>query len=385
MFEKALVGDRRYWGLVIALLAMIGVGFIFYLWQLKVGLKITGMSRDVSWGFYIAQFTYLVGIAASAVMVVLPYYLHDYKAFGRITILGEFLAVAAVSMCGLFIFIDLGKPVRMFNILLHPTPNSVMFWDMIVLNMYLLINMVIGWTVLEAERNAAPPPKWVKPLIYLSIPWAPTIHIVTAFLYSGIPGRGFWLTAIMAPRFLSSAFASGPALLILLALIIRKFTKFDPGREQIQTLAKIVTYCIIINVLFILFEVFTVFYSQIPEHMHHFEYLFFGIEGHGKLVPWMWFSLIGMMVASVLLVIPGIRRDETTLAIGCVLVIVTTWIDKGLGLITGGFVPNPLDRITEYWPTVPEALITLGVWAVGFLILSILYKIAVSVKEEIMT
>lgn len=385
MFEKALVGDRRYWGLVIALLAMIGVGFILYLWQLKVGLKITGMSRDVSWGFYIAQFTYLVGIAASAVMVVLPYYLHDYKAFGRITILGEFLAVAAVSMCGLFIFIDLGKPVRMFNILLHPTPNSVMFWDMIVLNMYLLINMVIGWTVLEAERNAAPPPKWVKPLIYLSIPWAPTIHIVTAFLYSGIPGRGFWLTAIMAPRFLSSAFASGPSLLILLALIIRKFTKFDPGREQIQTLAKIVTYCIILNVLFILFEVFTVFYSQIPEHMQHFEYLFFGIEGHGKLVPWMWFSLIGMVVASVLLVIPGIRRDETTLAIGCVLVIVTTWIDKGLGLITGGFVPNPFDRITEYWPTVPEALIALGVWAVGFLILSILYKIAVSVKEEIMT
>ena len=385
MFEKALAGNRKYWGLVIALLAMIGVGSILYLWQLKVGLKITGMSRDVSWGFYIAQFTYLVGIAASAVMVVLPYYLHDYKAFGRITILGEFLAVAAVTMCGLFILIDLGKPVRMFNILLHPTPNSVMFWDMVVLNVYLLLNIVIGWTVLEAERNAAPPPKWVKPLIYLSIPWAPSIHIVTAFLYSGIPGRGFWLTAIMAPRFLSSAFASGPALLVLLALIIRKFTRFDPGREQIQTLAKIVTYCIIINVLFFLFEIFTVFYSQIPEHMQHFEYLFFGMEGHGRLVPWMWVSFIGMVVASVLLVIPSIRRDETTLVIGCALVIITTWIDKGLGLITGGFVPNPFDRITEYWPTVPEALITLGVWAMGFLILSILYKIAVSIKEEVMT
>jgi len=383
MFEKALIGDRRYWGLIIALLAIIGVGFIIYLWQLKVGLKITGMSRDVSWGFYIAQFTYLVGIAASAVMVVLPYYLHDYKAFGRITILGEFLAVSAVTMCALFIFVDLGKPVRVFNVLLHPTLNSVMFWDMIVLNVYLLLNVVIGWTVLEAERNAAPPPKWVKPLIYLSIPWAPTIHIVTAFLYSGLPGRGFWLTAIMAPRFLSSAFASGPALLILLALIIRKFTKFDPGREQIQTLAKIVTYCIIINVLFFLFEVFTVFYSQIPEHMHHFEYLFFGIEGHGKLVPLMWVSFIGMVVASIILVIPRIRRDETTLAIGCALVIITTWLDKGLGLITGGFIPNPFDRITEYWPTAPEALITLGVWAMGFFILSILYKIAISIKEEV--
>jgi len=384
MFEKALVGDRRYWGLIVVLLAIIGVGFIIYIWQLKVGLKITGMSRDVSWGFYIAQFTYLVGIAASAVMVVLPYYIHDYKAFGRITILGEFLAVAAVTMCGLFIFVDLGKPARVLNILLHPTLNSVMFWDMIVLNVYLLLNIVIGWAVLEANRNEAPPPKWVKPLIYISIPWAPSIHIVTAFLYSGLPGRGFWLTAIMAPRFLSSAFASGPALLILLALIIRKFTKFDPGREQIQTLAKIVTYCIIINVLFFLFEIFTVFYSQIPEHMHHFEYLFFGIQGHGKLVPWMWFSLIGMVVASIILVIPRIRRDEITLAIGCALVIITTWLDKGLGLITGGFVPNPFDKITEYWPTVPETLITLGVWATGFLILTVLYKVAIGIKEEIM-
>ena len=384
MFEKALVGDRRYWGLIVVLLTIIGVGFIIYIWQLKVGLKITGMSRDVSWGFYIAQFTYLVGIAASAVMVVLPYYLHNYKAFARITILGEFLAVAAVTMCGLFIFVDLGKPVRVFNVLLHPTLNSVMFWDMVVLTGYLLLNIVIGWTVLEAERNEAPPPKWVKPLIYISIPWAPSIHIVTAFLYSGLPGRGFWLTAILAPRFLSSAFASGPALLILLALIIRKFTRFDPGREQIQTLAKIVTYCIIINVLFLLFEVFTVFYSQIPEHMHHFEYLFLGKAGHEKLVPWMWVSFIWMVLAAALLVIPRVRRDHNILAAGCVFVIVATWIDKGLGLIIGGFVPNPFDRITEYWPTLPEALITLGVWAMGFLILSILYKIAISIKEEVM-
>ena len=369
---------------MVVLLVIIGIGFILYLWQLKVGLKITGMSRDVSWGFYIAQFTYLVGIAASAVMVVLPYYLHDYKAFGRITVLGEFLAVAAVTMCGLFILVDLGKPVRIFNIMLYPTLNSVMFWDMVVLNAYLLLNIVIGWTVLEAERNGAPPPRWAKPLIYLSIPWAPSIHIVTAFLYSGIPGRGFWLTAIMAPRFLSSAFASGPALLILLALIIRKYTRFDPGREQIQTLAKIVTYCIIINVLFFLFEVFTTFYSQVPDHLNHFEYLFFGKAGYERLVPWMWFSFTGMVSASILLAIPGVRRDHNTLAAACVLVVVSTWIDKGLGLITGGFVPNPFDRITEYWPTIPEAIITLGVWAMGFLILTVLYKIAVSIKEEIM-
>jgi Ni/Fe-hydrogenase subunit HybB-like protein len=383
MLEKALIGTKRYYGLLALLAGIFALGFLFYLKQLQFGLGITGMSRDVSWGFYIAQFTYLVGVAASAVMVVLPYYLHDYKAFGRVTILGEFLAVAAVTMCIVFITVDLGRPDRIFNVLKYPTPGSVLFWDMIVLNGYLILNLLIGWNVLECERHSVPPPKWLKPFIYLSIPWAVSIHTVTAFLYAGLPGRGYWLTAIMAPRFLSSAFCAGPALLILLALLVRKYTKFDPGKEQIQSLAKIVTYALIINVFFFFCEVFTVFYSQIPDHLLHFQYLFQGIEGKGQLVPYMWFSIVGMTLTALFLVNPKLRKNETILAGLCAMVIITTWIDKGLGLMTGGFVPNPLEHITEYWPTVPEAIITLGVWALGFLILTLLYKIAVSIKEEI--
>ncbi len=251
MLEKALTGNRGYWGWIFFLLAIIGVGLIFYLRQFSYGLGITGMSRDVSWGFYIAQFTFLVGVAASAVMLVIPYYLHDYKKFGKIVILGEFLAVAAVTMCLLFIFIDLGQPMRIFNVILYPTPNSLLFWDMIVLNGYLLLNIVIGWTTLGADRKGVPPPTWVKPLIYISIPWAISIHTVTAFLYAGLPGRHFWLTAIMAARFLASAFASGPALLIIMCLIVRRLTKFDPGKEAIQTVGKIVTYAMIASVFFL--------------------------------------------------------------------------------------------------------------------------------------
>jgi Ni/Fe-hydrogenase subunit HybB-like protein len=384
MLENAFVGTRRYYTLLAVLLFFILVGSSFYLMQLKNGLGYTtGLGRDVSWGFYIAQLTYLVGVAASAVMVVLPYYLHDYKAFGRITILGEFLAVPAVLMCLMFVIVDLGRPDRLANIIKYPTPSSVLFWDMIVLNVYLLLNIVIGWTVLEAERNEVKPPKWVKPLIILSIPWAPSIHTVTAFLYAGLPGRSYWLTAIMAPRFLSSAFAAGPSLLILLALLVRKYTKFDPGEEQIQSLAKIVTYAILINVFFFFCEVFTVFYSQIPHEMLHFKYLFMGIGDKAKLVPWMWFAITGMTVAALLMVSPKIRKNETTLALVCGLIIITTYIDKGLGLMTGGFVPNPLERVVEYWPTVPEFLITLGVYSIGAFILTVLYKVAVSVKEEV--
>jgi len=316
-------------------------------------------------------------------MVVTPYYLHHYKAFGKITILGEFLAIAAITMCLLFILVDLGQPMRMFNVLLYPTPNSVLFWDMIVLNGYLFLNIVIGWNVLEAERNQTHYPMWLKPLIYLSIPWAVGIHTVTAYLYCGLPGRGFWLTAILAPRFLSSAFAAGPALLILLCLFIRKVTKFDPGREQIQSLAKIVAYAICLNVFFFLCEVFVVFYSQIPEHMDHLKYLFIGLHGHGNLVGWMWTSMFLMLAGIILLVNPYTRKNETSLAIGCFVIFAGTWIDKGLGMISGGFVPSPLHHVTEYAPTLPEIGITLGVYAAGFLVLTLLFKMAIGVKEEV--
>jgi molybdopterin-containing oxidoreductase family membrane subunit len=383
MLEKAFIGTKKYYGWMAALLAVIGVGFGCYLWQFQFGLGITGMSRDVSWGFYVAQFTFLVGVAAGGVMVVLPYYLHNYKAFGRITVLGEFLAVAAVTMCILFIFVDLGQPIRIMNVLLHPTPNSVLFWDMIVLNGYLFMNIIIAWKVLEAERNDVAPAHWLRVLSYISIPWAVSIHTVTAYLYCGLPGRGFWLTAILAPRFLASAFAAGPALLILLCIIVRKFTKFDPGREQIQSLAKVVAYAISVNVFFFLCEIFVVFYSNIPEHMDHIKYLFVGLHGHGVLVPWMWASMILMVVSIILLVNPVTRKNETVLIVACIAVFVGTWIDKGLGMISGGFVPNPLHHVNEYVPTLPEILIAVSIWAIGFFVLTVLFKIAVTIKEEV--
>lgn len=382
MLDKALTGSRRYWTWIFVLLAFIGIGFLFYLKQFSYGLGLTGLSRDVSWGFYISQFTFLVGVAASAVMLVIPYYLHDYKKFGKIVILGEFLAVAAVTMCILFIFVDMGQPMRILNVVLHPTPNSILFWDTVVLSGYLLLNIIIGWTTLEADRYQVAPPAWVKPLIYISIPWAISIHTVTAFIYAGLPGRHFWLTAIMAARFLASAFASGPALLILMAMIVRGLTKFDPGKEQIQAIGKIVTYAMFANVFFFLLEIFTAFYSKIPGHMSSFEYLFVGLEGHGKLVPLMWVSAILAVFSLILLVNPTTRKNERTLAIAAASVFISLWIDKGFGLIVGGFVPNMFERVTEYWPTLPETFITLGVWAMGFLILTILYKVAVGVREE---
>ncbi len=383
MLEKALTGSRSYWTWLAALVAAVAIGFAAWLVQLDAGLGVTGLGRDVSWGLYIAQFTFLVGIAASAVTVVLPYYLHDWKAFARITILGELLAIAAVVTCGLFVLVDLGQPARVLNVLLYPTPGSLMFWDMLSLGGYLVINVVIAWATLSAERSEVPVPGWTRPVIVLSIPWAISIHTVTAFLYAGLPGRSFWLTALLAPRFLASAFAAGPSLLILLALLLRRAARFDVGRDAIRKLSLILTYTTIANLFFMLMELFTVFYSRVPEHMQHFQYLFVGLDGHRGLVPWMWTSVALTLVALALLIVPRLRHDERLLAGAAMAMFVALWIDKGLGLIVGGFVPTPLEDVVDYSPTAIEVMISAGIWAGGALLVTLFYKITIEVRQQV--
>lgn len=381
MLELALKGNRVYWIWIAGLLTVLATSGYFYLEQLKCGLMVTGQSRDVSWGFYTAQMTYLVGVAAGGVMLVLPYYLHNHKRFGKITVLGEFLAVASLVMCLLYLLVHLGQPMRAFNVFLYPTPGSMLFWDGNVLIGYLILNIIIGWNVLQAERNGTHAPGWVKVLVYVSIPMAFSIHTITAYIYCGLPGRGFWLTAILAPRFLASAFAAGPAILILLCLLIRRISSFDPGRQAIQSLAVIVAYSLIANLFFLACEVFVAFRSGIPEHMAHIQYLYAGYHGHDAMVPWMWTSLFCMGVAVVFLLLPALRRNHAVLLCACLLVFAGTWIDKGLGMIAGGFIPSPLHEVTEYTPSMHELIISAGVAAIGLLILTVLYKITISVKS----
>ena len=382
MIEKGLKGGAA--SLVVARLPLRSYSSGLHRLASAVGLRPRRHRHgpDGLLGPLYSQLYLFVGVAASAVTVVLPYYLHNVKEFRRIVILGEFLAVSSVVMSLLFIIADLGRPDRAFNMIVHPTPTSLLFWDMIVLNGYLLLNLAIGWSTLDAEAKGEKPPAWVRFFIILSIPWAVSIHTVTAFIYQGLVARPLWHSALWAPRFLASAFASGPSLLILLALFLKKVSRFDAGSDAIRKATTIATYALLVNIFLLLVGLFTTIYAAVPEDTESLKYLFFGIDGHNALVPWMWASMALMGLSACALLFERLRNNEAVLVFICLAIFIGVWIDKGLGLVVPGLVPPPLGEIIEYGPTLPECLITAGVWALGALIVTVMYRVVVSVRES---
>lgn len=378
-FRLSFVGDWRYhlWMTCLTLVALGGV--YAYCQQFVHGLVTTGMTDQVSWGLYIANFTYLVGLAAAAAMLVIPVYVYRNLHLHDVVIFGELLAVSVILMCLLFVTVDLGRPDRFMHLFWRFNfPISMLTWDVIALNGYLLLNLhICGYLIYCAYCGRTPRKAFYIPFVFIAIAWAISIHTVTAFLYVGLGGRPFWNSAIIAPRFLASAFAAGPAFIILTLQVVRHYTRHHVSDDALLTLRRIVQVATIINMFLLACEVFTEFYSD-TRHIASSRYLYLGLGSQNALVPWIW-AAIGMnLIATTLLMLPA-SRSLRTLNIACALAIVGIWIEKGMGLIVPAFVPTPLGEVVEYLPTLHETMVCLGIWAFGLLVYTILVRVSVPV------
>lgn len=376
-------GGPLFYGWMILLTALFLVGVNAWAYQVKDGMIATNMSDHVSWGLYIANFTFLVGLAAGGVMMVIPAYLYHDRDMHDLVLVGELLAVAAIIMATLFVVVDLGRPDRFWHLIpgigRFNWPISMLTWDVIVLNVYLLLNLhICGYLLYMRYLDRRPNPRWYVPFVFLSIVWAISIHTVTAFLYCGLGGRPFWNSALLAPRFLASAFVSGPAFLVLTLLLIRRMALFPVGRGALATLTAIIRVAILINLLMVVSEMFTAFYTG-GAHASSAHYLFFGTHGADGLVPWIWTSLVCGVIAAFLILKPDVVDRPVLLAAACVLAFAGIWIEKGMGLIVPGFIPSTLHEIVEYSPSITEWKITAGVWALGLLIFTAALKVAIPV------
>ena len=376
-------GGRMYWTWIALLLVLIASGITAYTGQITVGLGVTAMRDQVSWGFYIGNFTFLVGVAAAAVVLVIPAYVYDWEPIREIVIFGELLAVSAITMCLLFVTVDVGRPDRLWH-MMPPFghinfPRSILAWDMVVLNLYFAVNFIVVTHILfRAFTGRHYQKKLVVPLVLLSIPMAIGIHTVTAFLYNGLAARPYWNSSILAPQFLASAFCSGPAILLFVLQLLRRVTTFQIRDEAIWKIAELMAYAMFVNLFLHGAEAFKEYYSN-TEHLLYTRYWFQGIDGHHTLVPFAWSAVSLNALALVLFIVPRTRTNWVTLNIGCFATYAGCYIEKGMGLIIPGLTPDTLGEIYEYYPTVTELRVAAGVFAVGFLVFTLMLKVAVPI------
>jgi molybdopterin-containing oxidoreductase family membrane subunit len=378
-----LSGGRAYRAWVAFLLCAVAVGIAGYAHQARTGLIATSMRDEVSWGFYIGNFTFLVGVAAAAVMLVIPAYVYHWKPIKEVVVLGELLAISAIVMCLLFVLADMGRPDRFLHLVpLLGTPNwprSLLAWDALVLNLYLALNVAVVLHVLHRSFHGRDPDRrFFVPLVLLSIPLAIGIHTVTAFLFSGMVARPYWNASILAPRFLASAFASGPAVMIVLFQILRRTIAFPIKDEALWKIAELMAYAMFVNLFLLGAELFKEYYSA-TEHLRFTQHVWTGLGDHRALVPFAWIGLACSVVAFLVLLVPRTRRRFATLNAGCVLVWIGVYLEKGFLLVIGGLSPDPLGVVHDYRPSATELAVAVGVFGVGFLVFTALVKVAVPI------
>ena len=381
-----LTGGVGYQLFLCLLVAMMMLGVYAYFVQIKLGLMVTNMSDIVSWGFYISNFTFLVGVAAAAVMIILPSYLYKDKDLHKVVIIGEVVAIGALIMCLMFVFVDLGAPWNAWHMVpiigLFNWPTSLLTWDVVVLNGYLVLNLMVPAYILYCHyHNREPNVRLYRPFVFISIFWAFGIHLVTAFLYQGLPARPFWNNPLMGPRFLASAFAAGPAIIFVVLAIVNSVTTFKIETEVFNKLRRIIVVSAIINLIMLFSEIFKEFY--LPTH-HSLPaiFLYFGLDGHNALVPWIWTAIIMNLLATLTLAFNPGKNNPKILLPACVLLFLGIWIEKGIGLIVPGLVPSPMGEVVDYAPSWVEVCVTLGILGLGIFVVTVLLKPALIIEER---
>ena len=374
----SLSGGVVFYIYLAVLLALMGAGVYAYGHQYREGLTITGMSDIVSWGLYISNFTFFVGVAAAAVMLILPAYIYKDKDFHEVVIIGESVAVGSLLICLLFITVDMGGPIKVWHMIpgigLFNWPSSILTWDVLVLNGYLALNGLVPLYILYSHYHNREPVDWkYRPFVFLSIFWAVSIHMVTAFLYQGLPARPFWNNPLLGPRFLASAFAAGPAVIMMVLIAIKETTRYPIDSTIFFKLKRIIVVSAVINLVMLFSEVFKEFYT-FTHHSLAAQYLFFGLEGHNSLVPWIWTAIALNIIGTLLFAFDPTKGNTRYLMIAAISLFTGIWIEKGFGLIIPGFVPSPMGEVVDYSPSYFEILITLGVLATGTFVMTLLIK-----------
>jgi len=383
-WSYALKGSPKYyaWLGFLSLFMLVGVYTTYR--QLTEGMILTGATDEITWELYISNFIFTAHIAAAAILVVIPAFMYQHKGMKDLAVLGEIIALGFVSTGILFVVYHVGRPDRLWHMIpglgYFNFPNSMLDFDVIVLNVYLIINLVAAYFLLYRRYVDRPVHGFFyRYLIWLAVLWGPLIHIITSAVLASNARMYSWASAVLPFAFLSMAGASGPAIIIIVFLIIRKYTKLQIDNTVIDLLSQIILWSLLVLSLVFAAEFFTVLYPS----THHAASLKFNMFGHNGLdmyVPWFWLIMAAIFGSFAALLFPKIRKSyDLYLPIICMIVFLAVLIEKPVILVFPAFSPSPLGEYTQYYPTFIEYANVLAVWAFGFMTLTVTLKGAVGI------
>lgn len=397
-FASALLRGGAAWRWWLGLNAAgFALGVVAFLYGHHHGLAATSMNDQVPWGAYIANFSYFVGMGTAPVMVALPALVYRREALRPLIFTAQVLGLVATLVAGLFVMVDVERLDRMWHIVpgigFFNFPQSMLAWDVVVLSGYLgLMSVTVGYSVITQLRGRVPGRRFVAVAGVGTALWALGMHTVTALLYAGFAGRPFWNNAVLAPRFLVSAVATGTAALLLATRAMQEEDGAEPVPQAARApLERTLSIALAVDLFLLGGQAFVEFYAQ-GAGATPLRYLLFGIGEHRALVPWAWLGATLEISAFVFFALPegtslrGRSLGRVPLAdLFCGAALVGVWFTKGMSLVIPGFVPSQLGEIVEYVPSLVEVLVSLGVWCFGLAALSVLLRLeraAISAGRE---
>ena len=394
--RSAAVGSKHYFAWLAGLALLVVLGLYTYLQQVQHGLIITSARHLSPWAtLSYAQFPFFDGLAAGVIVVVVLAVLYGRADFQSVAVFAWALAgsAAIVSMASVLSMLgSLPRLVYIFPVVGTPNfPQSMLPWDVIALNGFLVLSLAIpGYLLYKRHHDEEPHPS-LRYFVYLAIVGAIVIQAVVAAILIVNPTRDLWFTALMAPRFITSALASGSAAMILILLAIRRIEPAGLATADIEirdrmlhTLGHVIVLALGLNLFSLFAEMFTLGWTG-TSHGLTMEYLLFGLEHQGEvfnlLTPWMWLSLGLEIVAVGLLLRSRTRRSLRTLWLGAAATFGGVFIEKGIIIFVSAFIVSPLGQVYEPSFTVPEVTIAVSLWALGALVFTLLAKAAIGIRS----
>ncbi|MDO4291317.1 MAG: polysulfide reductase NrfD [Eggerthellaceae bacterium] len=359
---------------------LVAAGVALWMAQLAGGMVQTGMRNLDSWGLYITCFMFFVGLSAGGLIISSVPKAFGLPGFGGISKVAVMTSIACTVAAIGFVVVDLGQPLRLWELFAYSNLGSPLMWDILVLGTYLILSCVYLWAQLRAERGVMSHVA-LRVISVVALVVAVLVHSVTAWIFGLQQGREMWHTALLGPWFVSSALVCGTALVLVACVALRRAGYLGFARENEVKLAKLLGAFVCVDLYFFGCDLLTEAFPQ-GSGMEVVQMLV-----SGQLAPFFWVEVVGCAVCAAICFAPKLRTTPL-LVVASLLAIVGIFC-KRVQLLVGGFQVANIDMagvvtpmtVTNweaglagayegmvYWPQPIEFGVALGVVALAALI-----------------